>query len=60
MAKKAKKQTIRVWFKDGKVDEIPQKLWDDYELNYGLFVVKRNGAWIGIYNMDVVACVTVG
>ena len=60
MSKKSKKQTIRVYFKDGHVDEIPQRLWDDYEYNYGLFVVKRKGAWIGIYNMDTVACVTVG
>ena len=59
MAKK-KKKTIRVYFKDGKTDEIPQKLWDDYHYDYGLFVVSKKGAWIGIYNMDVVACISVG
>ena len=57
---KKKKQKIKVYFFDGKVDVIPQKLWDDYEYNDGLFVVKRKGAWIGIYNMDAVACVVVG
>ena len=54
------KKKIRVWFKDGKVDIIPRKLWDDYEVNGNLFAVKKKGAWIGIYNLDVVACVTVG
>lgn len=52
--------TIKVYFKDGKVDEIPSRIWDDYEYNDGMFVVKRRGVWIGIYNMDIVACVVVG
>lgn len=55
-----KKQKIKVYFKDGKTDVIPQKFWDDYEYNYGLFVVKKKGEWIAIYNMDCVACVVVG
>lgn len=34
--KKKKKQKIRIYFKDGKSDIIPQKFWDDYEVvNYG-------------------------
>ena len=57
---KHKKQKIRVYFKDGKYDVIPQRLWDDYEYIDKLFVVKKKGAWIGIYNMDCVACVVVG
>ena len=34
MAKKKnkRKQTIRIFFRDGKKDVIPQKLWDDYEI----------------------------
>ena len=58
--KNKKKQKIRVYFKDGKCDVIPQKFWDDYEYNYGLFLVKKKGAWIATYNMDCVACVIVG
>lgn len=27
---KKKKQKIRIYFKDGKTDIIPQKFWDDY------------------------------
>ena len=34
MAKeKKKKQKIKIFFKDGKTDVIPQKFWDDYEVN---------------------------
>ena len=58
--KRGAKQKIKVYFKDGKTDIIPQKFWDDYEYNYGLFVVKKKGEWIAVYNMDCVACVVVG
>ena len=39
--KKKKKPEIRIYFKDGKTDIIPQKFWDDYEVNGNLFVVKK-------------------
>ena len=55
-----KEKTIKVIFKDGKNDAIPQKFWDDYEYNYGLFVVKKNGEWVVAYNMDCVTCVEIG
>ena len=54
------KATIKIFFADGKVDEIPSRLWDDYECNDGLFGVKRRGAWIGIYNLTCVDCIVVG
>lgn len=54
------KASIKVFFKDGKVDEIPSRIWDDYEYYEGMFIVKRRRVWIGIYNMDVVSCVVVG
>ena len=57
---KKKKKEIRIYFRDGKTDVIPQKLWDDYEVNYGLFVVKKRGAWIAFYQLDVIACMAVG
>lgn len=57
---KKQKQKIRIYYKDGKNDVIPQKLWDDYEYIDGLFVVKKKGAWICICNMDVVTCICVG
>ena len=57
---KKKKQKIRIYFKDGKTDVIPQKFWDDYEVNDGLFVVKKKGAWTAFYSMDIIACMVVG
>ena len=58
MAKK-KKQKIKIYFYDGKSDVIPQKYWDDYEVNNGLFVVKKNEAWIAFYNLNIIDCVVV-
>lgn len=58
MAKK-KKQKIRIYFNDGKSNIIPQKYWDDYEVNGGLFVVKKNEAWIAFYNLNIIDCVVV-
>ena len=59
MAKHKKKQEIRIYFRDGKTEIIPQKFWDDYEVNYGLFVVKKNEAWIAFYNLDIIDCLVV-
>lgn len=56
---KRKKRKIRIYFKDGKSDIIPQKYWDDYEVNYGLFVVKKNDEWVAFYSLDIIACMVV-
>lgn len=56
---KMKFKAIRIYFKDGKVDEIPKKLWTDYMYQENLFVVIWKGAWIAVYNMDEVACIVV-
>lgn len=50
---------IRIYFRDGKTDVIPKKLWDDYEYNGNLFVVKRCGAWVYCYNMNDISCIIV-
>lgn len=60
MSKKEKKRKIKLYFKDGKTDTIPQKLWDDYEVNNDLFVVKKNGEWIAFYKMKTIDCMVVG
>ena len=57
---KNKKRKIRIYFLDGKVDVIPQKFWDDYEVNGDLFVVKKHGEWVAGYNMEIIACFVVG
>lgn len=54
------KATIKVCYKDGKVEEIPSRIWDDYDYIDKLFIVKRRGVWIGIYNMDSITCVSIG
>ena len=60
MAKNKKKRRIKIFFTDGKVDIIPQRLWDDYEVNSDLFVVKKHGEWIAFYKMDIIECMVVG
>lgn len=57
---KPKKRKIKILFKDGKVDVIPQKYWDDYECNYGLFIIKKNGEWVAFYSLDMIAAMIVG
>ena len=59
MAKKLKFGKIRIYFKDGKIDVIRKKLWDDYEYNGTLFVVKRRGAWVYCYNIGDISCIIV-
>ena len=56
MAKNKKKRRIKIFFTDGKVDIIPQKLWDDYEVNGNLFVIKKNGEWVAFYKMKIIDC----
>lgn len=66
MAKKKnkKKQTIRIFFRDGKNDVIPQKLWDDYEIiakDSGVhLVIIKNEQWIAGYNLKDVTAWVVG
>lgn len=60
MSKKRKKQKIRIRFRDRKIDIIPQRFWDDYEVNGGLFVIKKKGAWVAFYQLDIIECMVVG
>ena len=56
--KKLKFGKIKIYFRDGKVDVIPKKFWDDYEYNGTLFIVKRCGAWVYTYNIgDILAII---
>ena len=66
MAKKKnkRKQTIRIFFRDGKKDVIPQKLWDDYEIiakDSGIhLIIIKNEQWIAGYNLKDVTAWVVG
>lgn len=33
--------------------------WDDYSYNGSAFIIKKDGAWVGIYNMDCVQSIIV-
>lgn len=33
--------------------------WDDYECDGTILIIRKNGSWVGIYNMDCVVCVVV-
>lgn len=57
---KKKKKRIKIQCKEGKVDVIPQKYWDDYEVNWNLFVIKKNGEWVAFYSLDMITCMVVG
>ena len=57
--KKLKFGEIRIYFKDGKSDTIPKKLWDDYEYYKNWLVVKRGSAWVYVYDMADITAVIV-
>ena len=54
-------ETINVTLKAGYTAEweASKGEWDDYYYDGTVFVVKKNGAWVGIYNMDNVISVVV-
>lgn len=33
--------------------------WDDYAYDGKVFIIKKDGAWVGIYNMDHIISVVV-
>lgn len=53
--------TIEISLKDGHaaVWEANKDEWDDYSYTGSAFIVKKNGAWVGIYNMDCVHSIIV-
>lgn len=57
--KKLKFGKIKIYFRDGKVDVIPKKLWDDYTYDGALFVIKRRGAWTYTYNIGDISAIIV-
>lgn len=53
--------TIEVTMKDGQssIWEADKDEWDDYAYDGKVFIIKKNGSWNGIYNMDCVLSVIV-
>lgn len=52
---------IEVTFKNGHSAtwEADKDEWDDYDYDGKVFIIKKAGTWVGIYNMDNVISVVV-
>lgn len=50
-------KSIEITFKSGDTVTYNSGEWDDYSFDGKAVAVKKNGAWIGIYNFDNVFCV---
>ncbi len=48
---------IEITFKSGETISYGKGEWDDYAYDGKAVIVKKNSAWIGIYNFDDVFCV---
>lgn len=59
--KENKYSLIEISLNNGHIAEFDanQGEWDDYDYNGTVFVVKKDGVWVGIYNMDYVVSVVV-
>lgn len=53
--------TVEVTLKGGEsaIWEASKGDWDDYSYDGKVFIIKKDGAWVGIYNMDSVISVVV-
>ncbi len=52
-------QAIQIALKNGKLVVWEEDEWDDYSYEEKHFIVKKNNARIGIYNLDEVAAIIV-
>ena len=50
-------EKIEITFKSGETISYGKGKWDDYAYDGKAVIVKKNSAWIGIYNFDDVFCV---
>lgn len=50
-------EKIEITFKSGETITYDKDKWDDYAFDGKAVIVKKNGAWVGIYNFDDVFCV---
>lgn len=48
---------IEITFKSGETIVYDKGDWDDYSFDGKAVIVKKKGAWVGIYNFDHVFCV---
>lgn len=50
-------ERIEITFKSGETISYGKGEWDDYAYDGKAVIVKKNSAWIGIYNFNDVFCV---
>jgi hypothetical protein len=50
-------ERIEITFKSGETITYNAGEWNDYAYDGNAIIVKKDGAWIGIYNFDDVFCV---
>lgn len=50
-------EKIEITFKSGETITYNKNDWDDYAYDGKAVIVKKKGAWVGIYNFDNVFCV---
>lgn len=48
---------IEITFKSGETITYNEGEWDDYAYDGNAVIIKKNSAWVGIYNFDSVFCV---
>lgn len=49
--------SLEITFKSGETIVYKEGEWDDYIYDRKAIIVKKKGAWVGIYNFDNVFCV---
>ena len=53
-------EKITIYFKDSSfMDVWTKEEWDDYVYDGKYFIIKRNGQWVGMYNLDYVISIIV-
>ena len=48
---------LKIVFKNGEVKKYKKKEFTDYYYDSKMFVVIKKKQWIGMYNIDCIACV---
>lgn len=56
-----KYNTIEICLNNGHstIWEADKGEWDDYAYDGGAFIIKKDGTWVGIYNMNHIVSVVV-
>lgn len=45
-------ELIKIVMTNGAIIKWTKEQWDDYKYDGKFFIVKKNGSWIGFYNLD--------